>query len=61
MNYVAGKQQIERLLAARSRQLGDKFDLGKSHGQFLAAGMIPVELTEWEMTGTSINKELDLP
>jgi hypothetical protein len=61
MNYVAGKHQIEHLLAAQAQQLGDKFDLGKFHDQFLAAGMIPVTLTEWEMTGSSINKELNLP
>ncbi|MFZ3264234.1 MAG: DUF885 family protein [Terriglobales bacterium] len=61
MNYVAGKLQIEHLLAARAQQLGDKFDLGKFHDQFLAAGMIPVALTEWEITGTGINKESDLP
>jgi uncharacterized protein (DUF885 family) len=59
MNYVAGKQQIERRLAARAQRLGDKFDLGKFHDQFLAAGMIPVALTEWEMTGTDIDKEFD--
>lgn len=54
MNYVAGKLQIEDLLAARAQQLGDKFDLGTFHDQFLAAGMIPVSLTRWEMTGTYI-------
>jgi uncharacterized protein (DUF885 family) len=61
MNYVAGKRQIEGLLAARAQQLGDQFDLGKFHDRFLAAGMIPVALTEWEMTGTDIDKEFDLP
>jgi hypothetical protein len=61
MNYVAGKEQIEHLLAARAQQLGDKFDLGRFHDQFLAAGMIPVTLTEWEMTGARIDKQFDLP
>lgn len=61
MNYVAGKLQIEQLLAVRARQLGDKFDLGKFHDQFLAAGMIPVALTEWEMTGSDMDKKFDLP
>lgn len=60
MNYVAGKQQIEELLAARAKQLGDKFELGEFHDQFLAAGMIPVALTEWEMAGIRI-KDVDLP
>lgn len=61
MNYAAGKQQIEELLAARAHQLGGNFDLGKFHDQFLAAGMIPVALTEWEMTGIDIDKDFDLP
>jgi uncharacterized protein (DUF885 family) len=61
MNYVAGKQQIEGLLAARAQQLGDKFDLGEFHDQFLAEGMIPTALAEWEMTGINSDKELELP
>jgi uncharacterized protein (DUF885 family) len=61
MNYVAGKQQIEELVAARSKQLGDKFDLGHFHNDFLAAGMIPVSLTQWEMTVRQENSDFDLP
>jgi hypothetical protein len=61
MNYVAGKQQIEALLAARAPQLGDEFDLGEFHDQFLAEGMIPIALAEWEMTSISSDKELELP
>jgi len=61
MNYVAGKQQIEDLIATRSRQLGDNFDLGKFHDEFLAAGLIPVALTKWEMTGIRYNPDHDLP
>ena len=51
MIYVIGKVQLEKLLADRARQLGDKFDLGKFHDEFLAAGTIPITLTRWEMTG----------
>jgi hypothetical protein len=61
MNYVAGKLQIEDLLAARAEQLGDKFDLGTFHDQFLDAGMIPVSLTRWEMTGIHIDSAGPLP
>jgi hypothetical protein len=50
-NYQMGKIQIEQLLADRSHQLGEKFDLGQFHDQFLAAGTIPVSLVRWEMTG----------
>ena len=50
-NYQMGKLQIEQLLAERELQLGDKFDLGHFHDEFLAAGTIPISLIRWEMTG----------
>ena len=63
MNYIAGKQQIEALLAARAQQQGDKFDLGTFHDQFLGAGMIPVTLSQWEMVGLDdmTRREFELP
>jgi hypothetical protein len=51
MNYVMGKLQVENLLNERARQLGEKFDLGRFHDEFLAAGPIPISLIRWEMTG----------
>jgi len=51
MNYVMGKLQMENLLNERARQLGDKFDLGTFHDEFLASGPIPISLIRWEMTG----------
>lgn len=51
MTYSTGKVQFEKLLADRARQLGDNFDLGKFHDEFLAAGSIPISLIRWEMTG----------
>ena len=51
MNYIMGKLQLESLLNERVRQLGDKFDLGRFHDEFLAAGPIPISLIKWEMTG----------
>ena len=50
-NYQMGKLQIEQLLAERALQLGDKFDLGQFHDEFLSAGTIPISLIRWEMTG----------
>jgi hypothetical protein len=50
-NYQMGKLQIEQLLAERAQQLGEKFDLGKFHDDFLASGTIPISLIRWEMTG----------
>ena len=51
MNYTVGKAQMEKLVADRSRQLGDGFDLGSFHDEFLALGSIPIALIRWEMTG----------
>jgi len=51
MNYTVGKAQMEKLVADRSRQLGDRFDLGRFHDEFLAMGSIPIALIRWEMTG----------
>jgi hypothetical protein len=51
MTYLAGKVQFEKLLSDRARQLGEAFDLGKFHDEFLAAGSIPITLIRWEMTG----------
>lgn len=51
MNYTVGKAQMERLVSDRALQLGDAFDLGAFHDEFLAAGPIPITLIRWEMTG----------
>jgi hypothetical protein len=51
MTYLTGKVQMEKLLADRAYQLGEGFDLGKFHDEFLAAGPIPISLIRWEMTG----------
>ncbi|MGI8785242.1 MAG: DUF885 family protein [Acidobacteriota bacterium] len=52
-NYQMGKVQIDQLLAERSHDLGDRFDLGGFHDEFLKSGLIPVSLIRWEMTGRS--------
>ena len=49
--YLIGKMQIEQLVSERALQLGDKFDLGTFHDDFLSKGVIPVTLIRWEMTG----------
>ncbi len=50
-SYLMGKIQIEQLVSERALQLGDKFDLGEFHDEFLSKGIIPVTLIRWEMTG----------
>lgn len=51
IGYYIGKVQLEQLLAERANQLGRDFDLKKFHDEFLAAGVIPISLIRWEMTG----------
>jgi type 1 glutamine amidotransferase len=51
MIMVAGKVQFMKLFRDRAQQLGDDFTLKKFMDEFLAAGMIPMSLIHWEMTG----------
>jgi hypothetical protein len=50
-SYLVGKIQIEDLLRTRARQLGDRFTLRQFMDDFHAAGMMPVSMIGWEMTG----------
>jgi len=49
--YLLGKTQIEQLISERAFQLGEVFDLGEFHDDFLSRGIIPITLTRWEMAG----------
>jgi uncharacterized protein (DUF885 family) len=50
-SYVAGKVQIEELLAEVALQDGADFTVKDFFDRFYATGVIPVVLTRWEMTG----------
>jgi len=50
-SYVTGKYLIDELIADRSKQLGDAFTLRRFFDEFNAAGVIPLELIRWQMTG----------
>ena len=50
-SYLAGKMQVEGILAARRRQLGDAFTMARFMDEFDAAGLVPASLIEWELTG----------
>ena len=50
-SYLLGKFQIERLLADRRRQLGSEFTMRRFMDEFNAAGLIPISLIRWELTG----------
>jgi len=50
-SYVAGKIQIEHLLAEEALQEGDDFAVKRFFDEFYAAGVIPTVLVRWQMTG----------
>jgi len=50
-SYVVGKHLLEDLMKDRAKQLGDKFTLRGYFDEVNAAGMIPVPLIRWQLTG----------
>lgn len=50
-SYVIGKLEIDKLIEGRRRQLGDAFTLKAYMDEFNAAGLIPMSLLRWELTG----------
>ncbi len=50
-SYVTGKFLLEDLIRVRSHQLGDAFTMKTFFEEVNAAGMIPVSLFRWQMTG----------
>ncbi len=51
IGYLIGSVQLQKLIADRGRQLGDRFVFKDFMDRFLEAGMIPLALIRWEMTG----------
>jgi hypothetical protein len=50
-SYVTGKYLIDELIKDRAHQLGESFTLRRFFDEFNAAGLIPVSLVRWQMTG----------
>ena len=50
-SYLTGKIQIEELLGEYALQEADNFTVGRFFDAFFDAGVIPIVLTRWEMTG----------
>ena len=48
---VVGKAHFMKLFRDRAQQLGDEFALREFMDEFYAAGVIPLSLIRWEMTG----------
>jgi hypothetical protein len=50
-SYVTGKYLIDELIRERSEQMGTAFSLRRFFDEFNAAGVIPVTLVHWQLTG----------
>jgi len=50
-SYVIGKVETDRLITERRRQLGDAFTMQRFMDEFNAAGLVPISLLRWELTG----------
>ena len=46
-----GKYQVEMFLAERARQLGDEFTVKRFFDEINGAGLIPMSLIRWELSG----------
>jgi hypothetical protein len=49
--YLTGKVQLEDLIRERAHQLGDAFTMKRWFEEVYAAGIIPVSLIRWQLTG----------
>ena len=50
-SYVMGKLEVDQLIAARQRALGGDFTLRRFMDELDAAGLVPISLVRWELTG----------
>jgi hypothetical protein len=50
-SYVMGKLEVDQLIAARHRALGGEFTLRRFMDDLDAAGLVPISLVRWELTG----------
>ncbi|MBM4188546.1 MAG: DUF885 domain-containing protein [Gemmatimonadetes bacterium] len=60
--YVTGGRLLEEAMAERARQLGDAFTMKRFFDEVNAAGMIPVSMVYWQLTGDDrMVRELSRP
>jgi uncharacterized protein (DUF885 family) len=50
-SYVTGKALLDELMRARAQQLGPEFSLYRYFDEVNGAGMIPVSMIHWQVTG----------
>jgi hypothetical protein len=53
-SYITGKYLIEQLWMERARQLGKDFTSMRMFSEFNEAGLIPVSMIRWQMTGKKL-------
>ena len=52
-SYIIGKIQFDKLVSERAAQLGDTYSTERLMDEFNAAGLIPMSLIRWELTGNA--------
>lgn len=52
-SYIIGKIQFDELLDERAKQLGDGYTTKRFMDEFDGAGLIPMSLIRWELTGNA--------
>jgi hypothetical protein len=50
-SYLMGKFQVEMFMAERARQLGEQFTVKRFFDEINGAGLIPMSLIRWELSG----------
>ena len=50
-SYLIGKLEVDKLIAARARQLGERFSLRTVLDELNTTGLIPITLVRWQLTG----------
>ena len=50
-SYLMGKYQVEMFMAERARQLGENFTVKRFFDEINGAGLIPMSLIRWELSG----------
>jgi hypothetical protein len=52
-SYIIGKIQFDQLLDERAKQMGDAYTTKRFMDEFNAAGLIPMSLIRWQLTGNA--------
>lgn len=55
-SYVTGKYLIEQLWQERAKQLGNDFTSSRMFSEFNEAGMVPVSMIRWQLTGKAFGE-----